>query len=83
MKRVITASTGEGWDESDLSEITELLDTAYKLSYELERCVRGAYTDCTTYKDLAEYIINLGEEFQMRGQDLYELSDDLDNEGNV
>lgn len=80
MKRVITASTGEGWDEEQLGDLSEILDKAYKLSYEVERCVRGAYTDCTTYEDLAEYIVNLGEEFQMCGQDLYELSEDLDAE---
>ena len=81
MKRAIKASSsGEGWDEEYLDEIFEVLDSIYNLSYELKTCVRGAYTRCHTYSELARYIETLGENLTRASEELEDAADEYDSE---
>lgn len=81
MKRAIkAASSGEGWDTEYLYQVCEVLDEIYNLSYELRNCIRGAYTHCYTYEDLANYVGELGENLVRAADDLKEVAQDYDTE---
>jgi len=81
MKRSIKASNSlEGWDEEYLDQVFEVLDDIYNLSYELKTCVRGAYTYCSTYTELANYIGTLGENLVRAAEELEEAAYEYDAE---
>lgn len=69
----------DGWDR-DNEIIQQLIDDTLtkvgELKYELENCVRGSYTNCETYTELAEYIRDLGEELSGYYNDIYEIEDE-------
>lgn len=73
----------DGWD-SDNEIIQQLIDDTltkiYELKYELENCVRGSYTECKTYSELAEYIRDLGEELSGYYNDIYNIEDEEEEE---
>lgn len=60
----ILNESSNGWDEEEMSELSNLLNDCYDLQYELQSCVRGAYTKCETYKQLSDYLRDLGERFE-------------------
>lgn len=49
----------EGWNEEKVSDVNRVLQDAYDVQYELENCVRGAFTGCTTYQELGDYLKEL------------------------
>lgn len=51
----------DGWPEEIGDALSGAFDTIYNIQYELENCVRGAYTDCNTVEELVEYIIDSAE----------------------
>lgn len=73
----------DGWDR-DNEIIQQLIDDTltkiYELKYELENCVRGSYTECETYSELAEYIRDLGEELSGYYNDIYDIEDEKEEE---
>lgn len=81
-KRMMNESR-DGWDR-DNEIIQQLIDDTLTkvegLKYELENCVRGSYTDCETYSELAEYIRDLGEELSGYYNDIYEIEDEEEEE---
>lgn len=50
-----------GWDYSIKEELEGILYDIYDLKYEIENCIKGAYTKCETNNELADYIINLAK----------------------
>ena len=76
MKKVVASHMEdlayEGWDTSidELVYVIALCQKVASLQYELERCVRGSKSMCTTYKQLADFIINLGNELAEAGENL-------------
>lgn len=82
MKRVICSeySTNEGWD-TDIEPVGDVLDACREvgqLQYELESCVKGAFTSCEDYEELAQHVINLGKRLQEAGDYLAEEAEYLD-----
>ncbi len=62
----------DGWGD----EVEEILSSAFArandLMYEVQRTVRGAYTNCETVEDLAEFIRELASQFE-------EAADEIEN----
>lgn len=48
----------DGWPEEIGDELSGAFETLNNLQYEINSCVRGAYTDCDNIEDLVEYIID-------------------------
>ena len=60
----------DGWNENKVSEVIEVCDRIYELSYELKNCVRGCYTGAYNYRELAEYVRSLANELECAGANL-------------
>lgn len=75
----------EGWDIEAIhdvcysADVVDTLDALRKLDYELDHCVRGAYTGTETYKGLGEYIKGLGENLVAIGKDIINNEEELDD----
>lgn len=69
----------DGWSEDIKYQLEDVLERAYNLQYEVNNCVRGAYTGCNTSEELSEYVKDLGEDFTLIGEDLpnYPAYDEL------
>lgn len=84
MKKIIKASleselsNNDGWntDIDSIYELNSILDEAYNLKYEIENCVRGAYTKCHTLSELGEYVTELGERLSYIGDCISEDSEE-------
>lgn len=63
-KALNESGSDDGWDENELYELVEVLEDIYNLQYEIKSCVRGAYTDATTYEELADHIEGLAERLE-------------------
>ena len=66
----------DGWEleQSDLSYVLEKLE---RVKYEIDNCVRGAYTDVATYPELANLIDSLAEELSESADALREIDESL------
>ena len=62
VKKALNESAGDGWDLDDLSSLEEAFGEIEDFMYEVRNCVRGAYTGCYTYEELAENYQRLLEE---------------------
>jgi NADPH-dependent glutamate synthase beta subunit-like oxidoreductase len=67
----------DGWNEDKLYDVTEVCDRIAELNYEIKNCVRGAYSDATTYKALAEYIRGLAEELENQADTVACFEEDI------
>ena len=63
----------EGWDTDVLYDLMEVLEEIRSVKYEIENCVRGAYTGAVTYKELKTSLWRLAEKFS---NTVDEISDD-------
>lgn len=71
----------DGWNlEEKMSELNCTLEDIESLIYELKNCVRGCYTGCTTYKELGEYIQELGQKLADEGDFVSEMEEDPEEE---
>ena len=52
----------------------------YDARYEIENCVRGCYTGCNTYSELADFIKNLGERLSRYADYLRTKKDEPDED---
>lgn len=57
----------DGWNTDKLENLTSVLNDIYSLQYEIESCVRGAYTGAHTYEELGQYIQELGNQLIEEG----------------
>lgn len=53
----------EGWDSDTLYDLLEVLEEIRSAKYEIENCVRGAYTGAVTYEELKKSLWRLAGEF--------------------
>ena len=62
VKKALNESN-DGWNDilSEFPEIEEVLGEIYDVQYELKNCVRGAYTNCETYEELAQHLHDLAD----------------------
>ena len=68
--------SSDGWDESKLDELLEILDEIYNLQYEVKNTVRGAYTNAHTYEELGYYVHNLGSNLMDIGDEIMEMEEE-------
>lgn len=71
-----------GWDKEKLDAVQEVLAEAYNAGYEIDHCVRGAFTGAKTYKELANYLVSLGESLIREAEFVDEQDYDSDDELN-
>ena len=75
----LNESLGDGWNgEEELYDLKDVLSNIYNLSYEIENCYRGAYTNCKTYSQLGDYILNLANELAYQGEYIKNLDGPVD-----
>lgn len=72
--------SSDGWDEGKLSDLSYILDKLANLQYEINNCVKGAYSHCTSYSELGEYIKDLGSELMDIADDVSEYVEEDDEE---
>lgn len=68
--------SSDGWDESKLYDLSEILDEIYNLQYEVQNTVRGAYTNARTYEELGYYVHNLGSNLMDIGDEIMEMEEE-------
>lgn len=68
--------SSDGWDESKLYDLSEILDEIYNLQYEVQNTVRGAYTNAHTYEELGYYVRNLGSNLMDVGDEIMEMEEE-------
>lgn len=65
VKKALNESrSDDGWDENELYDLIEVLEDIYNLQYEVKNSVRGAYTNATTYAELADHIEDLASRLE-------------------
>jgi len=74
--------SSDGWDESKLDELSEILDEIYNLQYEVQNTVRGAYTNAHTYEELGYYVHNLGSNLMDIGDGIMEMEEEDEEDEN-
>ncbi len=72
--------SSDGWDEDKLSDLRYILDKLANLQYEINNCVKGAYSRCTSYSELGDYIRDLGSELMDIADDVSEYVEEDDEE---
>ena len=72
--------SSDGWDESKLDELSEILDEIYNLQYEVKNTVRGAYTNAHSYEELGYYVHNLGSNLMDIGDEIMEMEEEDDED---
>lgn len=65
-----------GWNESKLEDLTNILDTIERLNYEIKRCVRGTYSNAYTYKELSNYINKISDMLADEAEFIANLDED-------
>ena len=72
VKKTLNESASDGWDLEDLGQLEEAFGEIENFMYEVRNCVRGAYTGCYTYEDLADKLRRIAE-------DLMTAADEIEN----
>ena len=84
VKKALNESAGDGWDLGDLSSLEEAFDKMESFMYEVRNCVRGAYTNCYTYVDLADELRSIADSLSMAADEIENVpepeSDDEDED---
>ena len=80
VKKVLNESTGDGWDLGDLDQLEEAFNEIERFMYEVRNCVRGAYSDCYTYAELAEKLRNIAESLAMAADEIENTPEPEDEE---
>ena len=79
-KALNESGSDDGWDENELYELVEVLDDIYNLTYEIKSCVRGAYTNATTYEELADHIEDLASRLEEQAGYVRQIQEPEDEE---
>lgn len=75
VKKALNESAGDGWDLEDLYQLEEAFGEIESFMYEVRNCVRGAYTGCYTYKDLAEKLRNISEDLSVAANEIENMQE--------
>lgn len=78
----LSESYDDGWSSSIREELNDLTSELYSFCYEMENCVRGAYTGVETAEGLGDYLIDLGDRISSEGEVIkdYPTEDGEDDE---
>lgn len=80
VKKALNESTRDGWDLGDLDQLEEAFNEIERFMYEVRNCVRGAYSDCYTYTELAEKLRNIAESLAMAADEIENTPEPEDEE---
>ena len=69
VKKALNESA-DGWDLGDLDQLEEAFNEIERFMYEVRNCVRGTYSDCYTYAELAEKLRNIAESLAMAADEI-------------
>lgn len=69
-----------GWNKEKVSDVLSVLQEGYEVQYELEKCVKGSFTGCTTYQDLGAYLKELAGRLSSEADCLFAQEEDLEDE---
>ena len=69
VKKALNESA-DGWDLGDLDQLEEAFNEIERFMYEVRNCVRGAYTNCYTYTDLADELRSIADSLSMAADEI-------------
>lgn len=75
VKKALNESAGDGWDLEDLDQLEEAFSEIEEFIYEVRNCVRGAYTNCYTYVDLADELRSIADSLSMAADEIENMSE--------
>ena len=70
----------DGWNTEALSNLIQALEDAQTLAYEINCCVRGAYSGTHTYEELKEYAEKIAERIKVGAEDCDYVFDEEEEE---
>lgn len=59
----------DGWNTEALSNLIQALEDAQTLAYEINCCVKGAYSGAHTYEELKEYAEKVADRIRIGAED--------------
>ena len=65
--------SSDGWSESIQDVLYDSFDQLESLMYEVRNCVRGAYTNCETSEELADYVDGISNELSSAADEIRDL----------
>lgn len=69
----------DGWEiEPEDCDLLDTLDDCARLAYEVKNCIRGAYTKCTTYQGLGNYVIDIANSLKYCGEQLLNMEEPVE-----
>lgn len=69
--------SSDGWELED-TDGYDVLDDIEALKYEIDNCIKGAYTKCKTYRQLGHYIKDLANNLDYFGDTVSFVEEDFD-----
>ena len=70
----------DGWNTEALSTLIQALEDAQNLAYEINCCVRGAYSGARTYEELKEYAEKIAARIKTGAEDCDYVNDEEEEE---
>lgn len=71
----------DGWNLGDQMSLDSVFEQLEGLMYEVRNCVRGSYTGCKTYPELADYMRRLSDKLSQAAEDVeYQPEEECDDE---
>lgn len=72
----------DGWNlEGQVWSVDEVFDQLEEMMYEVRNCVRGSYTGCKTYPELADYMRKLADHLKQAAEDVeYQPEEEEDDD---
>ena len=75
VKKALNESAEDGWDLDDIDSLEEAFEKIESFMYEVRNCVRGAYTNCYTYVDLADELRSIADSLSIAADDIENISE--------
>ena len=70
VKKALNESAGDGWDLDGIDSLDEAFSKIESFMYEVRNCVRGAYTNCYTYADLADELRSIADSLSIAADEI-------------
>ena len=80
VKKALNESAGDGWDLDGIDSLEEAFSEIESFMYEVRNCVRGAYTNCYTYVDLADKLHSIADSLSAAADEIENMPEPEDDE---